>query len=470
MDLEVFNPFAGTLKYLDLGANILITPPTEAAVNARLTELVALYLTGNTPCLPAYDVGLSALSLSTGTLNTAFVPPGRSQYQATVGHDVSQLTITATTRNPDAVIGPSPGGDIVNDEDPNTPGIQATLNPISTTVRWQVIAKNRDSSLNKNYTVLVIREHPPGSVARLRSLEVSGLTLSPEFGSTTYDYEAEVPESTTQTSITAIPIDPDAEVAITVDGVSAGADGTVDILPDSRTVTVEVTAEDGMTTQTYTVGLLQPSRDASLSSLSLSDITLAPEFSAKATSYTASVESTVTSTTVTAETTDEDATAAIMINDQEDADGTVDLVAGYNDITVVVTAQDGTTTQSYTVTVLRAAPEDASTSDSKTITSLLSRLDAELRDTVINSYHNQTVGYDPANSQGSLSPAWFNYPAGFSPSYTVERLIVGQEGAVRRYSCNRRRTESARDCGFYFRDKGARFASGCRHHPASGGR
>ena len=65
-----------------------------------------------------------------------------------------------------------------------------------------------------------------------------------------------------------------------------------------------------------------------------------------------------------------------------------------------------------------------------TITSLLSRLDAELRDTVINSYHNQTVGYDPADSQGSLSPAWFNYPAGFSPSYTVERLIVAQEGAV----------------------------------------
>ena len=430
LDLEVFNPFAGSLKYLDLGANSLITPPTEATVNAKLTELDALYLTGDEPCLPAYDVGLSALSLSTGTLNTAFVPPGRSQYQATVGHDVSQLTITATTRNPDAVIGPSPGGDIVNDEDPNTPGIQATLNPISTSVRWQVTAKNRDSSLNKNYTVLVIREHPPGSVARLRSLEVSGLTLSPEFGSTTYDYEAEGPESTTQTSVTAIPIDPDAEVAITVDGVSAEADGTVGISPESRTVTVEVTAENGMTTQTYMVSLLQPSADASLSSLNLTDITLDPEFSAKATSYTASVESTVTSTTVTAETTDEDATAAIMINDQEDADGTVDLVAGYNDITVVVTAQDGTTTQSYTVTVLRAAPEDASTSDSKTITSLLSRLDAELRDTVINSYHNQTVGYDPANSQGNLSPAWFNYPAGFSPSYTVERLIVGQEGAV----------------------------------------
>ena len=80
-----------------------------------------------------------------------------------------------------------------------------------------------------------------------------------------------------------------------------------------------------------------PSADASLSSLSLSDslgddIELSPEFSAATTSYTtddAELASTVTSTTVTAETTDENATAVIMINGVEDADGAVDLVAGY---------------------------------------------------------------------------------------------------------------------------------------------
>ena len=49
------------------------------------------------------------------------------------------------------------------------------------------------------------------------------------------------------------------------------------------------------------------------------------------------------STTVTAETTDDAATAVIRINGVEDADGTVDLVPGYNVITVEVTAQDGTT-------------------------------------------------------------------------------------------------------------------------------
>ena len=65
-----------------------------------------------------------------------------------------------------------------------------------------------------------------------------------------------------------------------------------------------------------------------------------------------------------------------------------------------------------------------------TITSLLSRLDAELRDTVIDSYHYQTVGYNSGIGLGSLSPAWFNYPAGFSPSYTIEFLEFEQEGAV----------------------------------------
>ena len=166
------------------------------------------------------------------------------------------------------------------------------------------------------------------------------------------------------------------------------------------------------------------SADASLKSLSLSDITLSPGFSAEVTSYNADAElaSTVTSTTVTAETTDEDATAVIMINGVEDADGAVDLVGGYNVITVEVTAQDGTTTQTYTVTILRAAPEDTSTSTDDTITSLLSRLDVK----AVDGASNQIAGYIASNSQGSLSPAGFNYPAGFGRWYTVEKLAVEQ--------------------------------------------
>ena len=63
-----------------------------------------------------------------------------------------------------------------------------------------------------------------------------------------------------------------------------------------------------------------------------------------------------------------------------------------------------------------------------TITSLLSRLDVELTEVVTGTYHIQTLGYSVPADQGKLSPAGFNYPAGFGPWYTVEVLRVNQEG------------------------------------------
>ena len=96
--------------------------------------------------------------------------------------------------------------------------------------------------------------------------------------------------------------------------------------------------------------------DATLSSLALEDgggntITLTPTFSPGATTYTASVGITVTSTTVTAQPTNSNATAVIKLDGVTDADGTVDLVVGLNTITVEVTSEDTTTMLTYQVTV-----------------------------------------------------------------------------------------------------------------------
>ena len=266
LDLDEFDPFAGTLKYLDLDANNFSTPPTATAVRAKLMALESLYLNGTRPCLPAFDVGLSELSISNGTLTPPFVPPGRfGQYDAHVGHEVSTLTITTAPRNPNAVIAEPPAshGNWSYDDDPDTLGLQVELGPRGGSARWQVIAENGISSTDY-YSVVAFREHPPGSLARLRSLKLSGLPLSPDFSSTTYNYEAYDP-SATQTSVTAIPIDPDAGVAITVDGVSTEADVAAEISPDTGNVTVKVTAEDGETTRTYTVTFTEP--DPSVSEL-----------------------------------------------------------------------------------------------------------------------------------------------------------------------------------------------------------
>ena len=96
--------------------------------------------------------------------------------------------------------------------------------------------------------------------------------------------------------------------------------------------------------------------DATLSALSLSGVTLAPSFDAETLEYTASVGNAVDSTTVTATANDDGATLEITPGDADAAtDGhQVALGVGDTTVSVTVTAEDGTTTQTYAVTVTRA--------------------------------------------------------------------------------------------------------------------
>jgi uncharacterized repeat protein (TIGR02543 family) len=98
-----------------------------------------------------------------------------------------------------------------------------------------------------------------------------------------------------------------------------------------------------------------PSSDATLSALSLSSGTLNPAFASATTSYTAEVVNSITSINVTPTATDSNAT--IKVNDLTVASGSassaISLDVGENTITTIVTAQDGTTTKTYTVIVTR---------------------------------------------------------------------------------------------------------------------
>ena len=98
-----------------------------------------------------------------------------------------------------------------------------------------------------------------------------------------------------------------------------------------------------------------PSTDATLSGLTLSDVTLGA-FDPATTEYTASVANDVTQTTVTPTVNNDGATYAIKLGGVTDDDGVIPLAVGSNVITVEVTAEDGNTAKTYTVTVTRAAP------------------------------------------------------------------------------------------------------------------
>jgi len=100
--------------------------------------------------------------------------------------------------------------------------------------------------------------------------------------------------------------------------------------------------------------------DASLSDLTLSAGALDQAFQSGQYSYTATVSYTVTSTVVTPTTSDANATVTVdgtAVNSGS-ASGSISLIEGDNTITVVVTAEDGTTTQPYTVTVTRQTAQN----------------------------------------------------------------------------------------------------------------
>ena len=81
---------------------------------------------------------------------------------------------------------------------------------------------------------------------------------------------------------------------------------------------------------------------------------LSPGFASGTTAYTASVGHAVTETTVTATASDANANVEVKVNGVADQDGVVPLAVGAdNVITVIVTEQDGETTQTYSVTVTR---------------------------------------------------------------------------------------------------------------------
>ncbi len=162
----------------------------------------------------------------------------------------------------------------------------------------------------------------------------------------------------------------DQTVALAVTGTASASDYTVvpaalALAAGASSATADLTASDdqeeeadetltveaslgGVPIGAATVTIASVSHDATLSALSLSGIDIGT-FSSTVTSYAASVSHGVESTTVTA--TASHPEAAVLIA----AGAAANLAVGANEITVTVTAEDGTTTQAYTLTVTRAA-------------------------------------------------------------------------------------------------------------------
>ena len=298
----------------------------------------------STPVPLSTDATLSALTLSDVDFGT--FSSGTESYTASVTYSVSQTTVTPAVNDSGASYVIKLDG--VNDSD-GTISLVLGSNVITIEV------KAEDGDTTKTYRVTVTR------AAASTDARLSGLTLSDvdfgTFSSGTESYTASVADTVPLTTVTPTLNDSEANFVIKLDGV-IDSDGVIPLGLGQNVITIEVTAEDDTTTKTYTVTVtraLPPSTDATLKALTLSDVNIGA-FSSGTTSYTASVANGVTHTTVTPTLNDSEAIYVVKLGGMTDADGTVSLIVGSNVITVEVTAEDGSTKRTYSVTVTRAAP------------------------------------------------------------------------------------------------------------------
>ena len=200
----------------------------------------------------------------------------------------------------------------------------------------------------------------PGAPVDLSGLTISQGTLVPAFAAGKTAYAASVGNAVTSVDVALTVSDP-SMATLTVNGaaVTSGTARSVPLAVGENTISVVVAEQGGTATKTYMLTVTRaPSSVAELSGLTLSHGTLSPAFAAGETAYTAEVAHTVTSLTLTPTATDRDHAAltvsGVPVFSGDPSDG-VDLRMGVNAVPIVVTAQDGTTTKAYTVTVTRLA-------------------------------------------------------------------------------------------------------------------
>ena len=156
---------------------------------------------------------------------------------------------------------------------------------------------NGNGTIERDEVILAIKDYFAGAISRDEVIEVikyyfSGamvdagsslelgtlslthsdpavtVTLSPTFASTTETYTANVASNVSSITVIAIPSDPDATVVIRIGG-TEDPDGTVELLEGANVIEVEVTAEDGLTSRTYTVTVVREAMPAPVVNLKL---------------------------------------------------------------------------------------------------------------------------------------------------------------------------------------------------------
>ncbi len=307
------------------------------------------------------DATLSSLATSQGTLTPIF-SSGQMSYTADVSNAISSIMVTPASSDPNATIQVNgvtvPSG--------TQSGSIALAEGVGTTINTVVTAQ--DGTTMDTYSITVTRA--PSGNARLSTIALTpyaSLVNTGTVGATT-TYTALVGNGVTSVTLTPAAQDPTA--TITVDGVtvpSGTASGSITLGAEgsNTTITTVVTSQNGSATRTYSIVVTRaPSSDARLSTIALTPYTMLTNTGTigTTTTYTASVSGATASVTVTPTAIEPNAT--IQVNGVTVTSGTASgsfalgAEGSTTTLTTVVTAQDGTTTRTYSIAITRTPSGD----------------------------------------------------------------------------------------------------------------
>ncbi|MBB6672965.1 cadherin-like beta sandwich domain-containing protein [Cohnella nanjingensis] len=341
---------AGQSVFLNTGSNTISVVVT--AQDGLSTKTYTLTVTR----AASSNANLSGLSISSGTLTPVF-SAGTTSYTASVGSSVTSIDVTPTIADSNATV--KVNGSATASGSARTVPLIVGSNTVT------ILVTAQDGNTIKSYTIDVTRAAPLSSNADLSNLTLSAGTLSPAFASGTTSYTASVANGVSNVDVTSTVADGTATVKINGTAVASGSAYTVALNVGANTITVLVTAQDGTTQNTYTITATRAaSANADLNNLTINQGTLSPGFASGTPDYTASVGNSVTNLNVTPYVAD--STATVTINGDTVISGNAKNVAlnvGPNTIMITVTAQDGTTRKTYTITATRAASANADLSN-----------------------------------------------------------------------------------------------------------
>ena len=355
------------------------------------------------------DTRLKALTFSTGKLAPKF-SGDTFTYTLTVPEGTTSLLVTPTAANKNYQVRTYLGTQATGREYSRTSLIPIANGSVITVVcaddSWPTM--NETSDGKRTYTINVVFGTAQSSDAGVASVKVAGVEAAA--GTAENSYSVTLPAGTEVMADSFEVTLSDSKATLT--GPAKGEDGVW---------TFTVTAEDGTAvtyTVTVTVAEAPKSSDAGVTSVSVAHT---PASKTGETAYTVKLQ---TNAEVTAD------SFQIVLSDEK---ASVSAPTANGDVwTFTVTAEDGTTTAAYTVTVTRRSASD--TTPLRTVT--LSMLKASLEDTTTRSFTlHQTAGSNvltsPYRIVSGASGIQFQVKVSYNTAYSAVYAFTTTDGTAK---------------------------------------